>query len=48
MSEKNRTMIGTALLAVSIVLIIIGINSGEPATVLGKAIKICMECIGIG
>lgn len=32
----------------SIGLIIVGISKGEVATVLTKAINICLECIGIG
>jgi hypothetical protein len=44
--KQNRK--GTALLFLSILLIIIGVLRQEPATVLEKAIRICMECIGIG
>ena len=30
------------------VLILIGIQEGQPAQVLMKAIRVCMECVGIG
>lgn len=32
----------------SIAMIYIGYNNGEVKVVLAKAIRICMECIGIG
>lgn len=36
------------LLILGILFMGIGISRGEPATVLTKAIYICLECIGIG
>ncbi|MDO4453680.1 MAG: CD1871A family CXXC motif-containing protein [Eubacteriales bacterium] len=36
------------LLAVSLIMIGIGIYRDETATVLNKAINICLECVGIG
>ena len=48
MTEKKRTLLGTAVLTFAIILIAFGIGRDEPATVLQKAIHICMECIGIG
>ncbi|MBQ8339534.1 MAG: thioredoxin [Clostridia bacterium] len=37
-----------ALLVVAVVLIAFGILHGGMADVLGKAINICTECIGLG
>ncbi|MDD2972007.1 MAG: CD1871A family CXXC motif-containing protein [Lachnospiraceae bacterium] len=41
-------MMGVLVLALGIGLMIMGIRNGEVQVVLEKAIKICMECIGIG
>ncbi len=48
MTSKVRNVIAAVLLAASIALIVAGSATGEPDTVLGKAINVCMECIGIG
>ncbi len=37
-----------AILAVGIVFIVLGVRNGGMADVLGKAIRICTECIGLG
>ncbi|MBR2651015.1 MAG: hypothetical protein IKD45_05075 [Clostridia bacterium] len=37
-----------AIIALAVVLIIIGISNGGMADVLGKAVQICTECIGLG
>jgi hypothetical protein len=54
-SLKNASGHGTAafiapfaICAVGAVFIVIGVSRGEAATVLMKAIRICLECIGIG
>ena len=36
------------LIAVSSVMMFVGVNRGEADMVLSKAIRICLECIGIG
>ena len=48
MIYKKRRNVGIVLLLISIVLIFYGAMIGEMDTVLGKAIKLCLECIGIG
>lgn len=44
---KNNAA-GLALLCVGFVLLILGIARGEVATVFEKAVRICLECVGIG
>ncbi len=36
------------LLAVGTVMLCVGALRGEVTTVLGKAIRLCLECVGIG
>ena len=36
------------LIAVSAALVIVGATQGQAAQVLTKAVKICLECVGIG
>ena len=45
---KYRKMSQTILLITGIAMISYGAVRGEAATVLGKAIKLCLECVGIG
>ena len=44
-SEKATQIL---LLAAGLVFFLVGIFRGEAAVVLAKAIKLCMECVGIG
>lgn len=45
---KQRSLAWLRILAAGAILAAIGIALGEPATVLAKAVKICLECIGLG
>lgn len=47
-NSKKINAIGISIFVMGILFIGIGISRGEPATVLTKAIYICLECIGIG
>lgn len=48
MDEQRLWFIRGAVMAVAIGLIVLGIMNHGYADVLGKAIRICQECIGIG
>ena len=45
---KYRKLSQFALLTAGIAMIAYGAIRGEAAVVLGKAIKLCLECVGIG
>ena len=45
---KYRKMSQIILLITGMAMISYGAVRGEAATVLGKAIKLCLECVGIG
>ena len=49
-NNKNKAINITrvALLALSVLLIVVGIFNGGAEDVLQKAINICTECIGLG
>ena len=49
MKRKLKSDLPTAaLLLVSAALMIVGATQGQAAAVLAKAVKICLECVGIG
>lgn len=48
MTAKRSCRIRGGVIIIGILFVGIGISRGEPATVLMKAINICLECIGIG
>ncbi len=45
--EKKRYLISVSLFVLSVFFIAAGILRGEPGAVISKAVRICMECIGI-
>ena len=45
---KSKRIPQFALLGAGILMICYGAMRGEAAVVLGKAIKLCLECVGIG
>ncbi len=46
MKRKRILRLGGLLCGAA--LVILGILRGEPALILQKAVKLCLECIGIG
>ncbi|MEI3190188.1 MAG: CD1871A family CXXC motif-containing protein [Lachnospiraceae bacterium] len=45
---KCGKIVPTVLLLAGITMMGYGVIRGEAAIVLGKAIKLCLECVGIG
>lgn len=45
---SNKNLLAVIFMLISIGLIVTGLVSGQAASVLNKARRICMECIGIG
>lgn len=48
MKNKTARMVRYGLLGLSAALIAAGLLAQEHLEVMGKAVKICLECIGIG
>ena len=46
--EHMKSTVQLALIAVAVSFICLGAYRGEIQTVLGKAIRLCLECVGIG
>lgn len=51
-SGKFKGRLGKAapflILAAGIVLIVVGVLLGQPEDVFNKAVRVCLECIGVG
>ena len=45
---KAKNIAQLALLVMGASMVVYGAGRGEAAVVLGKAIKLCLECVGIG
>lgn len=48
MRSKRTRLLRWGLLGLAAVFIVIGLLRQEQAEVLGKAVRICLECIGVG
>ena len=48
LSHRKKAAAQAVLLVVGIAMLCFGVWRGEAATVLSKAIKLCLECVGIG
>ena len=48
MSHGKKAAAQAVLLIAGIVMVCFGVWRGEAETVLSKAIKLCLECVGIG
>ena len=48
MSHGKKAAVQITLLLAGITMLCFGVWRGEAATVLSKAIKLCLECVGIG
>lgn len=45
---KNSRLLSFIIVTASVLMMLYGISRGECETVLDKAVRICLECIGIG
>ena len=48
LSHVKKAAAQTMLLLAGIAMLCFGVWRGEAATVLSKAVKLCLECVGIG
>ncbi len=48
LSHGKKAAAQAALLMIGAAMLCFGVWRGEAATVLSKAVKLCLECVGIG
>lgn len=48
MKKKTATILRWGILILAACFIILGIVTEEPVLILQKAVRVCLECIGIG
>lgn len=48
MKKKYSPLVGAVTAAIGFAMTVIGFYRGEAETVFSKAVRICLECIGIG
>ena len=48
MSHREKAALQVFLLLAGVAMVRFGVWRGESAAVLSKAIKLCLECVGIG
>ncbi|MCI5568818.1 MAG: thioredoxin [Lachnospiraceae bacterium] len=48
MKSRTKAVLQIILIAAGIAMVVYGAMRGETETVLSKAIKLCLECVGIG
>ena len=46
--QLKQSLISLILLAAGVIMVLFGVLRGEAGIVLAKAIRLCLECVGIG